>query len=558
MRTVNDFDINNDITESCEQLKPYDLFPGLSRSNEVYFGREAPLPLIIKRHVSKIKDMLMIENAAGKTLEKDVINGIYKELQALANEIKTEINCEYLEMFFDASNSTNAGAFSTWMGAEYIITRKDPDKPGEKAKTFLSYDKISDLEDIVITPTGYKYKTPTGKFLCIALNIGLFRNKNVEEITGTILHELGHCFQDNIIGVYKHVADVAFSSLIDEQMDRFKPIRVGKISSGMAMIVAFIFLPFRLAANIRHKMKLNLFKKVYDKINSKPTLKMNELQQDYADQDDKDNAMMVSDPGCRSVFSILAEYGTVVGSDAKKKYFEKISDDAKEKLATLKLYPLPSERKEYKNTRFFLVNIFRSINTNIATMGTNMLYTLSMADANMAKIRNETFLQRYEYFADIFASAYGYGAEEYAGTLMSEVDVLNMFFKHEAVGLNRFGLGKAMYLNSRYKTIKRVGMNDSHGTAVDRIANIYTMLTREIEVNKTLTTKQKQEILATLGAIEEANKVIVQDQVENKGFWRKYYSELIQARLDNKTLGKTEKELLEPIEKVAIECLKSK
>lgn len=191
-------------------------------------------------------------------------------------------------------------------------------------------------------------------------------------------------------------------------------------------------------------------------------------------------------------------------------------------------------------------------------MGTNMLYTLSMADANMAKIRNETFLQRYEYFADIFASAYGYGAEEYAGTLMSEVDALNMFFKHEAVGLNKFGLGKAMYLNSRYKTIKRVGMNDSHGTAVDRIANIYTMLTREIEVNKTLTTKQKQEILATLEAIEEANKVIVQDQVENKGFWRKYYSELIQARLDNKTLGKTEKELLEPIEKVAIECLKSK
>ena len=60
------------------------------------------------------------------------------------------------------------------------------------------------------------------------------------------------------------------------------------------------------------------------------------------------------------------------------------------------------------------------------------------------------------------------------------------------------------------------------------------------------------------GCIEEANKVIVQDQVENKGFWRKYYSELIQARLDNKTLGKTEKELLEPIEKVAIECLKSK
>ena len=162
-RTGSMNDINNDITESCEQLKPYDLFPGLSRSNEVYFGREAPLPLIIKRHVSKIKDMLMIENAAGKTLEKDVINGIYKELQALANEIKTEINCEYLEMFFDASNSTNAGAFSTWMGAEYIITRKDPDKPGEKAKTFLSYDKISDLEDIVITPTGYKYKTPTGK-----------------------------------------------------------------------------------------------------------------------------------------------------------------------------------------------------------------------------------------------------------------------------------------------------------------------------------------------------------------------------------------------------------
>lgn len=558
MRTVHDFDKNFGVSESSERLQPYDLFPGLSRSNEVYFGREAPLPLIIKKRVSKIKEMLMIKNAGGKTLEKDVINGIYKELQALANEIKAEINCEYLEMFFDPSNSSNAGAYSTWMGAEYLITRKDPDKPGEKAKTFLSYDKISDLEDIVITPTGYRYKTPTGKFLCISVNIGLFRNKTVEEITGTILHEIGHCFQDNIIGVYKHVADIRFSSLIDEQMDRFKPIRLGKITCGIAMVVAFIFLPFKLAANIQAKMKLNLFKKVYEKINSKPTLKVDDLQKDYDEQDDKEDAMMASDPGCRSVFSVLAEYGTVVGSDAKKKYFEKTSDDAKEKLASLKLYPLPSERKEYKETRFFLFNIFRSINTNIATMGTNMLYTLSLSDANMTKIRNETFLQRYEYFADIFASAYGYGAEEYSGALMNEVDVLNMFFKHEAVGLNRFGLGKAMYLNSRYKTIKRVDLNDPHGTAADRTANIYTMLTREIEVNKTLTTKQKQEILATLEAIEEANKVIVRDQVENKGFWRKYYSELIQARLENKTLGKTEKEILEPIEKVAIECLKSK
>lgn len=558
MRTVHDFDRNNDVAKSSERLQPYDLFPGLSRSNEVYFGREAPLPLIIKRRVTKIKEMLMIENAAGKTLEKKVINGIYKELQALANEIKTEINCEYLEMFFDPSNSSNAGAYSTWMGAEYLITRKDPDKPGEKAKTFLSYDKISDLEDIVITPTGYRYKTPTGKFLCISVNIGLFREKSVEQITGTILHEIGHCFQDNIIGVYKHVADIRFASLISEQMDRFKPIRLGKITCGIAMVVAFIFLPFKLAANIQAKMKLNLFKRVYEKINSKTTLKVDDLQQDYIEQDDKEDAMMVSDPGCRSVFSILAEYGTIVGSDAKKKYFEKIADDAKGKLAALKLYPLPSERKEYKRTRFFLFDIFRSINTNIATMGTNMLYTLSLSDANMAKIRNETFLQRYEYFADIFASAYGYGAEEYANTLMNEVDLMNMFFKHEAVGLNKFGLGKAMYLNSRYKTIKRVGLNDSHGTATDRTANIYTILTREIEVNKTLTTKQKQEILATLEAIEEANKVIIQDQVENKGFWRKYYSELIQARLDNKNLGKTEKEILEPIEKVAIECLKSK
>lgn len=558
MRTVHDFDKNIGVSESSERLQPYDLFPGLSRSNEVYFGREAPLPLIIKKRVTKIKEMLMIENAGGKTLEKDVINGIYKELQALANEIKAEINCEYLEMYFDPSNSSNAGAYSTWMGAEYLITKKDPDKPGEKAKTFLSYSKLSELEDIVITPTGYRYKTPTGKFLCIALNIGLFRNESVEKITGTILHEIGHCFQDNIIGVYKHVADLRFASLISEQMDRFKPIRLGKITCGMAMVVAFIFLPFKLASNIRSKMKLNLFKKVYKNINSTPTLKVDDLQQDFVEQDDKNKAMISNDPGCRTVFNILAEYGTIVGSDAKKKYYDKVSDDAKGKLATLKLYPLPSERKEYKNTRFFLFNIFQSINTNIATMGTNMLYTLSLSDANMAKIRNETFLQRYEYFADIFASSYGYGAEEYVTSLLSDVELMNWFFKHEAVGLNRFGLGKAMYLNSRYKTIKRLGMNDSHGTATDRTANIYTMLTREIEVNKTLTTKQKQEILATLEAIEEANKVIILDQKENKGFWRKYYSELIQARLDNKTLGKTEKEILEPIEKVAIECLKSK
>ena len=87
MRTLNDFNENYNI-HSEEKIEPYNFFPGLSRSNEVYFGRESPLPLIIKKHVASIKADLMIENANGKKLDKSTIDKLWKKCQLMANDIK--------------------------------------------------------------------------------------------------------------------------------------------------------------------------------------------------------------------------------------------------------------------------------------------------------------------------------------------------------------------------------------------------------------------------------------------------------------------------------------
>lgn len=552
MRTLNDFNENYNI-HSEEKMEPYNFFPGLSRSNEVYFGRESPLPLIIKKHVASIKADLMIENANGKKLDKSTIDKLWKKCQLMANDIKQELNCEYLEIHIWPDNAVNACAYTLIDKSEYLVKEKQSDGT---VKEYLSFTKIQELEDIVITKTGYKYVEPKGKFLGLMMTIGLLRERDVETITGVMLHEIGHCFQHGVIGVYKQVADMYFASLINAQMERFAPILPGSFAGGIALIFLFITSPFRIVGNIAAALKLKLFKRVFKKINESPTKKMDDLFEDY--DKNPENPQLTKDPGCVSVFRVLSEFGAFVGDGKRKELIEKQSEKDRELIEKTKLFPLPSEKKEYKDTRFFITRIFCSIYANIVSLGTNVLYTITLTDYNMKKIRNNTFLQRWEYFADIFASSYGYGAETYKFNLEGEVDILKDWQRYENVGFNRFGLLKLMNINQRYKNFRRITMNDCHGGATERNASLYNAMLYELENNKTLTTKQREELKKSFEMIEKCDQVIVKDQKQNKGFWRKYYLELLNARVENKKMGKTEKEILEPVEKIAMQCLKEK
>lgn len=552
MRTLNDFNENYNI-HSEEKMEPYNFFPGLSRSNEVYFGRESPLPLIIKKHVASIKEDLMIENANGKKLDKSTIDKLWKKCQLMANDIKQELNCEYLEIHIWPDNSVNACAYTLIDKSEYLVKEKQSDGT---VKEYLSFTKIQELEDIAITKTGYKYVEPKGKFLGLMMTIGLLRERDVETITGVMLHEIGHCFQHGVIGIYKQVADMYFASLINAQMERFAPILPGSFAGGIALIFLFITSPFRIVGNIAAALKLRLFKRVFKKINESPTKKMDDLFEDY--DKNPENPQLTRDPGCVSVFRVLSEFGAFVGDGKRKDLIEKQSEKDREIMEKTKLFPLPSERKEYKDTRFFITRIFCSIYANIVSLGTNVLYTITLTDYNMKKIRNNTFLQRWEYFADIFASSYGYGAETYKFNLEGEVDILKDWQKYENVGFNSSGLLKLMNINQRYKNFRRITMNDCHGGATERNASLYNAMLYELENNKTLTTKQREELKKSFEMIEKSDQVIIKDQKQNKGFWRKYYLELLNARAENKKMGKTEKEILEPVEKIAIQCLKEK
>lgn len=553
MRTLNDFNENYNI-HSEEKMEPYNFFPGLSRSNEVYFGRESPLPLIIKKHVASIKADLMIENANGKKLDKSTIDKLWKKCQLMSNDIKQELNCEYLEIHLDPTNKINADAYTMINGSEFLVKSKQPDGT---VKEYLSFSKIKELEDIAITKTGYRYVDPKGKFLGIRLTVGLFRERDVDRIVGTLLHELGHCFQIGVMGTYKQVADMYFASLIDEQMKRYEPLKPGTFSGGISLFFAVLFSPLKIISNISSALRLRLFKNVFKKINSSPTKRMEDMIEEK--NNNENGADLTDDEGCITVFKILSnDLGRFEGSGFRKEYIEKNSDEDKAKLENLKLEGLSSEQKEYKDSQSFFKRMIYSINANMVAMATNLAYTISLTDYNMKNIRNATFLQRWEYFADIFASSYGYGAETYIDNLKPEVEYIEDWQKYENVGFNKLGIFRLMNIYSRYKNIRRISINDRHGAAAERNASLYNAMLYELENNKTLTTKQREELKKTFEMIEHADQTIIKDQKENKGFWRKYYLELVNARAENKKMGKTEKEILEPVQRIALQCLKEK
>lgn len=533
--------------ENCENFNKYcyNLFPGLCNSTEVFFGRNAPLAQILLKHSKNLKELI---EPAKNYSDKKFIAELYKELNFFNDEVCKEINVERVQICVNPDDKEdNAGAYPMYFGSNLTFTEKNKGKISK----YLDFDKIVDLEDIVIIPNvGYKYRNPKGKIVIISINTCTIKKCSVEEIAGTLAHEIGHCFQDGIFGVYKDLADKSIGASVAGALAATNPITSASPIKSFANILAYIFWPKTLIEGVFNVLsgffaKLNLSSLWKNQNDNKTYLMKDQLRRlDNGESDELfDNY---------SGNGVIADYLIDVADSSRDKFADQIYDEHDEKL---KSYSSKNKNTPLEKKTNALYNFFRSIFVDFNLVSSAGLRVLKLSNYTPDKLMQLTFFKKYEYFADIFATSYGFGPELYKNTRRAEFNAVNDFIQKDLVGINNISLFRVGYLNRRLKEIRNFYTHDVHSVASDRGKAIYTALAKELESNRSLTSKQKEEIQEHLNQLRAADEAFLKDR-DQDGFWVKYFGSVIDDQIDG-IKRETEEEILEPIERIVKESLKN-
>lgn len=521
----------------------FDFFPGLSRSNEVYFGKDHILPKTLEKHVIIIKDYL--DKAKDKDFKnKNWIAELTRIVDNMGNAVAKIINAERVIFCINPDDSYNACAMNLFYHNDLLsITNKKDAK-----EISLDLDKIADLEDIIVSQEGYKYRNSKGKQLLFILNTGLFTHGEVDNIVAVILHELGHQFENGIFGVYKECADMLLSSMVEESVNKVKTLdRVNNpfikflckaplFERLFKYIVVLTFTPSLIPGFIREPMNHLAFKLGFRKQFEKPTYKM----QDQLDAFDKGETKL-DDSGFTSITNGIIKY---MGNGDKGTRADYIKESKKEYSEKFKEYKKEPESEEAKVSNW-LFNFFSSIFNNIKFFKINILNVITLSNYNAKQYQKLSFIKKYEFFADIFATSYGYGPDLYRGLSDEYYDILDKYYKNKKVGINRIPLFDAAFKCSFYKYLRNRATNESHGTQAERATNMYTMLVKELETNTSLNNEQRKAIKADIDALKHADDVFY-EQRKQHGIWYNVYNRIIDDRIKGVD-HKTEEEILQPI-----------
>lgn len=524
-----------------KNFKFFDFFPGLNQSKEVYFGSSAPLAQHLNLYSSQLKTLF----SKVKTIkQKDLLKELNQIVTNFNRDVAKDLNCERVQLSIINDPQDNACAFCVYWCADVMTTMRD--QSGKT--TYLDFDKVADLEDIVITKEGYKYKDPKGKILLICINTGSIMKNDVDGISATIAHEIGHCFQDGIFGIYKDIADCELMSRIKYAMNSSSVISNGSIGKTFILFIQWLFFPLKFLANVGRLVRAKKFGALFKTINKEKTF----LMKDELEKLDKGETNRIkTDKGVIVTSNKLIKVadddknGIVNELDAQiKDEFVKKYDDLKD----------TEEEKAKAKKRGPVLNFFRSIFANINACSLNVLHTMTLSNYTLKKYNEKSFIKKYEFFADIFASSYGYAPALYSSYTRYSNEMIKKAVEKDLVGMNDPSLLKMGYMRNEWKLIRRAMHNDCHGVWIQRGNAMYTALQYELKNNTSLTTSQRKEIEQHMTMLKEADETYYKDQTENSGFWLKFYETIIEDRIDGKDY-KTEEEILIPIQKCADECM---
>lgn len=191
-----------------------------THSTEAYFGRSSPLPMCILKYIKQIRmlyETTVVGGARKPPQDKKALYKLFKKtIDAWEKEMEKILNCE--SMTIGLMVEKNAYAYP--MCWDRNLIKKTP----KGHKTFNKELQIS-LEDIVETKDGFRFRTKEGKSLIMCIGLDLIADCTDEECVGVVLHELGHCFQHMLVGITGNVANHNRKSCITTLWLMLNPVR---------------------------------------------------------------------------------------------------------------------------------------------------------------------------------------------------------------------------------------------------------------------------------------------------------------------------------------------
>ena len=185
----------------------------------------------------------------------------------------------------------------------------------------------------------------------------------------------------------------------------------------------------------------------------------------------------------------------------------------------------------------------------------NVIDVIALNNYTVNQYSKISFYKRYEFFADVFATSYGFGADLFNSlNKINEVNLKNVD-KELIVGINKIPFFKSIAKTNFYILLNKNRKVNVHGTRNERSVNMYTALVHELQSNASLTSDQKKAIQHDIDLINEADEQYYKDMKES-GFWFKYYNKLIDERIKGKVSKDTVEEVLKPIEEICKETMK--
>ena len=554
MNILDDFGKESIILENYKPLPSLKILNSNSifeKSNEVYFGRNAPLSIILLSYAKEVKQLLGDPKQKYNFKNKSFVDKIKNTNEKYGAQIATEINAEKCVLNIVLDDDFNASSL-------LLITCFDNrplDKDGNPIDGKIDLDKYVDIENIIQTKNGYKFKDSKNKLLSININIGTIWFGNEEEIAAIICHELGHCFQQGIFGSIKNYSDLLYKQEITNLNKRFdyfiksndtlfwKIVKLLFPLPGFfklfSYIVSFLFQPNILNFNIFNKMNLFIHKTLLNRVVDEKRFMTKDIIDKINNDDKSANKMMR-----------IASSNLVCDDIDREQEIEDESNDIYESYQEI---DLSKKNKTSKFTQFKIDvwKFFIALALDIDNKQSNFFEFVSLSRFAKKNYTKEIFYRKYEYFADIFASAYGFGPSMYKNISREETNNNKFIDGLYSRGIYKIPFVKAMAIYSQYKRDRDLAMIDDHGEAYERASAMYTNLLNEIKTNSDLTPAQKKAIEIDLKIYKKIDEEYY-EQNKKDGCLYKAYNKMLAKKITTKS-DKVEDLILGPILEVAKE-----
>ena len=445
-----------------------------NRSEEAWFGENNPLKVGLIAYIDQIKVLYDERSISSDKDKKMFVESIKSILENMEKLIAKETNVEKCQI--GLVNQVNAYCYPMCWDSEIV------------GKSVEAKKLRANLNDIIETKTGFKFKSKKQKYIIVVLGLGLFDKKNEftsEEIAAILFHELGHAFQHMLIGIN---ANIAYNSISESiKWTYVDLISFSKTVIGYPFILIFTILYSilrtftRLFKNDINEKKIEeQGKRILDKMSKKDTInRKEEIDEMQKETDEMIEASLTNNNGGGK-----------------------------------------------------LTKLFSSIGFVIKSIISPIIYIVELP-ANMYLFSNKSKLNKnkqFEEFADMFATYYGLGSSLTSG-------LKRLIKPHEEVDLGSLNfLNYVPLLNlvtSSFKYYERnIGdLVNGYPDGKTRIANIYKGLEYELANNKDLSSKDKADIKSQM----EESKKIFDEYVYAKGsknFVYRIYNVLMRTSID--------------------------